>query len=169
MIRAAAVVAALVIAAGASVQLVQETRYRLLASETIGSLLGSGESPATGVVFVFQPEDCLGNGEMIQHWNELGGAVVPVRARVVGSGTVSPEQERMFAELRVGVPVEGISKRGAAVVAERLGFSTTPFAVVLDRRGRVAAAFPADQNVPLEFLERMYLGTGTGSGRLSTE
>lgn len=96
----------------------------------------------------------------MQRWNDL--AVTPglsVRGLVVGRGGVSRAQWDVFQQTGSRMPLGSISARDASLMAGRLGFRMTPFAVVLDVHGRVAASFPAGRNVPPEILSRMMAGS----------
>ena len=42
--------------------------------------------------------------------------------------------------------------RDASLVAAKLGYRSTPFAVIVDAEGRVAASAPAGRNVPREVV-----------------
>lgn len=160
MIRLLLLLTALGIAGGAALGLPAETHYRLLSTTSVGALLAPGDSSPAGVVFVFQPKDCFGSGGVVEQWNRLHArSRVPVRGRIVGDGTPPPVQKELFRDMRVEMPIEGISAQAAATVAERLGYARTPFAVVLDKQGRVVASFPAEQNIPAEVLEELALGT----------
>ncbi|HEX8693823.1 MAG TPA: hypothetical protein VF746_15480 [Longimicrobium sp.] len=160
MIRRLVLLCALGLVIAFSVRLYGDTRYALRAAEPVAATLG-GEEPLSGaIVFVFQPEDCFGSGGLLQRWNALRQKTnVPVLGRVVGRGALSPRQQALFDSLRVEIPIRGIDPLDAGIVAEKLGYRSTPFAVVLDRRGRVAASFPAGQNVPPEILERFVRGS----------
>lgn len=160
MIRRLVLLCALALIVAFSVHLYGETRYALRAAEPVAATLGGGESLSGAVIFVFQPEDCFGSGGLLQRWKALRKeAEVPILGMVVGRGTLSPRQQALFDSLRVELPIRGIDPTDAAIVAEKLGYRSTPFAVVLDRRGRVAASFPAGQNVPPKILERFVRGS----------
>ena len=156
MIRTLVVLCGFALAAAGSVRLRDETRYLLRADQPVAVLLES--EGAAGVVFVFQPEDCLSNGEMVQRWNQLRLAgAVPVKGLVAGAA-LSPRQRDLFARRDLQLPLGTITAQDAAIVAEKLGYRATPFAVVLDRHGRVAATFPAEQNVAPEIVQRLVRG-----------
>jgi hypothetical protein len=151
---------AFALAGAMAVQLAAETRHALRAAEPVARTLARGAEAGGGVFFVFQPQDCLASGEMVERWNALYEArSFAVQGLVVGDGTLSDRQERMFRDRKVRMPVRGISARDAALVAEKLGYHATPFAVVLDRQGRVAGSFPAGQNVPATIIERLIQGS----------
>jgi hypothetical protein len=138
---------------------VADTRYALRAAQPVAATLGGGEPLAGVVVFVFQPEDCFGQGGLLERWDGLRKAGrLPVRGMVVGDGTLSQRQTELFRDLGVGIQLRGIDAMDAAMVAEKLGYRSTPFAVVLDARGRVAASYPAHQNVPPEVLRQFLAG-----------
>lgn len=68
-------------------------------------------------------------------------------------------RERVKANTGLNVQLGSISAEGAGLVAEKLGYTATPFALVLDRDGRVAGSYPAGQNVPPETLARLVSGS----------
>ena len=157
MIRRALLAAALLIAGVASLDLYRDARYLLRASRTIPALLAgidAGRSPA--VLIVMQPEDCLRSGELVARWNELHRAgTAPVTGLVVGSGSLTPRQRQAFEARGVAFPLRAIAAADAAILGEKLGYTSTPFAIVLDVHGRLAASFPASQNVPAEVVARL--------------
>lgn len=154
MMRGALLLCALAMSAAGSLQLHNQVRYLLHGSRTVASLL---DVQGAAVVYVVQPEDCLGSGARLGVWTALHrSGVVPVRAAVVGGG-LSSRQLTLFAQNDVRIPLGSISPLDAAIVAEKLGYASTPFAVVLDRQGRVAASFPAEKNIPPEVLRQMAL------------
>ena len=156
MIRAFVVICGFAVAAAATHRLYAETRYMQRAAQPISALLANRGAP--GVVFVFQPEDCLGNGELIERWNRFHAAGgVPAKGLVVGTA-LSARQRDLFARGDLRLPLGTIDALDAAIVAEKLGYTATPFAVILDRRGRVAATFPASQNVAPEIVARLVRG-----------
>lgn len=107
-------------------------------------------------MIVFQPEDCLGDGSIVARWNTLSTAPgLRVRGLVVGRGGASPGQSELFRKAGLRLSLGSIPMSDASLVAGKLGVRGTPFAVVLDANGRVAASFPAGQNVPVEVLSRM--------------
>jgi hypothetical protein len=160
MIRRLVLLCALGLIVAFSVRLYGDTRYALRAAEPVAATLGGEEPLTSAVVFVFQPEDCFGSGGLPQRWDALRKEMnVQVLGRIVGRGELSSRQRALFDSLRVEIPIRGIDPTDAGIVAERLGYRSTPFAVVLDRRGRVAASFPAGQNVPPELLERFARGS----------
>lgn len=160
MMRRLLVLGALVLAAILSVHLYRDTRYLLRARESIPTLLGAREpGRSAGVLIVLQPEDCLRSGELVKRWTALHGTGrVPMTALVVGSGTLSPAQRDVFQEHQVSLPLRRIHMVDAQILAEKLGYASTPFAVVIDRNARVVGSFPASQNVPIEVLEALVAG-----------
>lgn len=164
MIRVIAVMVSLLLAGALAVQLGAETRYRMLSSRTVGELLDpSGESKPQ-LVYVFQAEDCVGEGDMLKRWNQVRrDAGFVVRGVVVGDGGLSARQRELFGELEISIPVAGIRRNTAEAVAERLGFTHTPFAVLLDDQLRVIASFPAAEQVRAEVLEGLLDRTADGS------
>lgn len=157
MMRGILVLAALVLAAGLSARLYHDTRYLLRAQESVPTLLGTeGKERGGRVLIVLQPEDCLRSGELVKRWNAVHrSGRVPVAALVVGSGSLSSEQRDVFEDNEVSLPLRPIRMLDARIVAEKLGYTSTPYAVVLDRQGRVAGSFPGLQNVPVEALEEL--------------
>ena len=149
----------LALALAASVQLAGETRYVLHGRQPLSKLLTAGAKEPAGVIFVFQPRDCLSSGGLIVAWNSLyREGSVPVRGMVVGNGSLSERQQRVVDDLHLSMPVRGISPEDAATVGEKLGYPATPFAVVLDTSGRVTASFPAEKNVPAATLHQLVYG-----------
>ena len=160
MTRILLVACGLALSAAASARLFEETQYVLRSRQPISRLLAIKEGSPAGVVFVFQPEDCLSSGEMIVRWNTIHReGKVPVRGLVVGDGSLSEPQRRVVRDFHVTMPVRGLSRRDAAIVGEKLGYTATPFAIVLDRHGRVTASFPAEQNVPSSMLRQLVAGS----------
>ena len=160
MIRRALLACAYALAVGMGAQLFVETRNLFRDSRPVAAILAPDEPHPSGVIFVFQPKDCLDSGEMLARWNELHGAGrFPVSGVVTGDGWLSEPQARAFREGGLRLPVRAISPRDAAIVAERLGYETTPFAVILDGQGRVAGSFPANRNVPADVLAAIIHGT----------
>lgn len=156
MTRVLLVVCGLALSVAASARLFEETRYVVRGRQPISRLLAADEGSRAGVVFVFQPEDCLSSGEMIVRWNTLyREGKVPVRGLVVGDGSLSEQQLRVVRDFHVTMPVRGLSRRDAAIIGEKLGYTETPFAIVLDRQGRVTASFPAERNVPPSVLRQL--------------
>ena len=157
MTRRLPILAALVLTAGLSVHLYRDTRYMLRARESVAELLGvEGRQSKAGVLIVLQPEVCLRSGELIERWNTLyRGGRVPVTALIVGSGSLSKAQRDVFEEHRIALPLRPIRVLDARILGEKLGYTSTPFAIVLDREGRVAGSFPGIQNVPVEALEAL--------------
>lgn len=112
-----------------------------------------------GVVIVFQPEDCLRNGEMARRWNALAGTPgLRVKGLVTGE-SISPAQRKVFSESGLRIKLDAISPEDASVLGGKLGYTRTPFAIVLDGRGRIAASFPAGQNVPPEVVATLVSGS----------
>jgi hypothetical protein len=160
LIRAPLVLCALLLVGASSLQLYGDTRYLLRASESIPALLARQQAGEAGVVIVMQPEDCLGAGELVARWNDLHRAGrFPVTALVVGSGDLSPRQQAVFKQAGATFPLRPIAAQDAGRVAEKLGYVSTPFAVVLDRHGRVAGSFPGLQNMSSEVLQQLISGT----------
>ncbi|HEY0020064.1 MAG TPA: hypothetical protein VGC13_27430 [Longimicrobium sp.] len=155
MIRAVLLLAAFVIVGRSSVALYADTRALLRPSRSVPELLGRGKS-AGGVVIVLQVEDCRGSGSIVSGWNALHSAGrFPVRGLVVGTGEMSAPERAILKGDGVRFPLGRIAAADARSVARTLGFRSTPFAIVLDRRGRVAGAFPTGQGVSAEALARL--------------
>jgi hypothetical protein len=170
VIRLLLAAVAVAVAGVVSMQLGAETRDRLLGTRLTADLLDSEGIDAAGIVFVFQQEDCFGEGDLLQGWNDLHAeARFGVRGLIVGDGTLSPVQEQLFRERRIEMPVAGISRQAAAVVAARLGYTLTPFAVVLSPDGGIVASFPAGRNVPVEVLESLISGDSPADATGSEE
>jgi hypothetical protein len=156
------VLCAFLLAGATSLHLYRDTRYLLRAPESIPALLARQHTGGAGVVIVMQPEDCLGSGDLVQRWNSLHRAGrFPVTGLVVGSGRLSSRQQALFTQNGATFPLRPIAAQDAGSMAEKLGYVSTPFAVVLDRHGRVAGSFPGLQNISPEVLERLITGRGT--------
>lgn len=156
MIRRLLLFIGVVLSGAAAVQLADEVRYLVHGSKTVRTLLSGGNGPA--VVYIVQPEDCLGSGARVKHWTAAHEAgPVPVRIAVVGK-ELSPRQRDLLARNDVRLPVGSISFRDASIVAEKLGYSATPFAVLFDHRGRVAATWPAGRAIPPEMVRQVAAG-----------
>ena len=137
-------------------QTVADARAGLRAASPAAALLGWTGGSGPEVVFVFQPADCLGSGDLVRRWNALrSDPRFRVRGMVVGDGRLSSRQQRFFAEARIRIPVRGIRMRDAALVGANFGYARTPFAVVLDDAGRAVASFPAEQNVPADVVHAL--------------
>lgn len=156
MTRVIVLLTAFLLGGLASVHLYRDTRYLLRASESIPSLLAAEQPVTSSVLIVLQPEDCLRSGELVKRWNALHQAgKFSVAGLVIGDGRLSEQQQAVFDDVHVAMPLRAITARDAEIIAEKLGYTATPFAVVLDREGRVAGSFPAGQNVQAEALERL--------------
>lgn len=164
MIRSALALLALLLAAVSGLHLYRDLAYVRAADRSVPALVagGAGASPAAGMVIVLQPEDCLRSGELVARWNALHRAGrFPVTALVAGPGRVSSRHRALLRRHDLQLPLRGITERNAAIVAEKLGYTATPFAVMIDRGGRVAGSFPASQNVPAEVVEQVITRTGS--------
>lgn len=160
MIRAALVLCAFLLVGATSLHLYRDTRSLLRTPESIPALLARQQAEEAGVVIVVQPEDCLGAGELVARWNNLHRAGrFPVTALVIGSGDLSPRQQAVFRQNGATFPLRPIAAQDAGRMDEKLGYVSTPFAVVLDRHGRVAGSFPGLQNMSPEVLEQLISGT----------
>jgi hypothetical protein len=158
--RLAASVAAVLLAGAMAVSLFRDARTARHNGETIAETLTRYSAQASSVVIVFQPEDCLGNGDMVRRWNEL--ALAPglrVRGLVVGNGSLSPAQRKVFARTGLRLSVHAISSEDASRLGGMLGHTRTPFVLVLDGRGRLAGSFPASQNVPPDAVTMLVSGS----------
>lgn len=155
MIRVLLILAAFVLVGQSSVALYGNTRALLRSSRSIPELLGR-EERSGGVVIVLQVDDCRRSGTMVSGWNALHSAGrFAVTGMVIGSGQPSVRERAVFKRDGVQFPIRGIAAADAEVIAQRLGFRSTPFAVVFDHRGRVAGAFPGGRDVPAEALARL--------------
>lgn len=170
MIRNVLLAVAFLLAGTASFHLYGDTRYLLSARKSIPELLSPAGGRASGVLVVMQPEDCLGSGELVAQWNALHRTGrFPVHGLVIGSGRLSPRQRELFDREGVLFPLRAITAHDAAAVAEKLGHTSTPFAVVLDRNGRVAASASTLQNMPPELLQQLITGKVTLSPPASND
>lgn len=160
MMRVLLVIGAVLLSAGAGVHLLRDSRAAVRGDEPVTTTLARYHAAAPGVVIVLQPRDCLGDGSVARGWNALSAASgLRVRGLVVGDGHLSPAQARAFARANLRMPVRSISTLDAGLLAAKLGHRATPFAVVVDARGRIAASFPAGRNVPHEQLLRLVRGS----------
>jgi hypothetical protein len=154
MIRCILLLLALIVVAPSSMALYGDTRALMRSSRTIPELLGRNASG--GVVLVLQVKDCRRSGTLVKTWNAVDSAGrVPVAAMVVGSGRLTAAERAVFTQDGVRFSLRGIVRTDAQAIAQKLGFRSTPFAIVFDNRGRVTGAFPADVNVPVDALARM--------------
>lgn len=155
MIRALLLLVAFVIVGRSSAALYADTRALLHPPRSIPEIVGREES-AAGVVIVLQVEDCRRSGTIVSGWNTLHAAGrFPVTGLVLGGGELSAHERAILKRDGVQFPLRGIAAADAKSIARMLGFRSTPFAIVLDRHGRVAGAFPGGRNVPAEALIRL--------------
>lgn len=159
MTRLAVSLAAVLLSAFAAVHLARDARLASDGDEPVAATLARYAADAPGVVIVFQPEDCLGNGDAVRRWNTLAGTPgLRVRGLVAGKAT-SSAQQKVFAETGLRMPLGAISQADASLVAGKLGYTRTPFALVLDSRGRISGSFPAGQNVPPDIVATLVAGS----------
>jgi hypothetical protein len=155
MIRAILLVVAFLLVGRSSVGLYADTRALLRSSRSVPELLGGRESSGS-VVVVLQMEDCRRSETIVSGWNALHSARrFPITGLVVGAGELSARERAILTRDGVRFPLRGIAAADARSIAQSLGFRSTPFAIVIDRRGRVAGAFPGGQSVPAEALVRL--------------
>jgi hypothetical protein len=142
-----------------AVHLVQDARLARRNGETVAQTLTRYAAQEPGVIIIFQPEDCLGSGDIVRRWNALAGApALGVQGLVTGK-SISAAQRSVFATTGLRMKLGAISPRDAAIVGAKLGYTRTPFALVLDGRGRIAGSFPATQNVPREVITQLISGS----------
>jgi hypothetical protein len=156
MIRSVLALAAFLLSATVGMHLYRDVEYLRAADRTVPALLAGGEGAAApaGLLIVLQPEDCLRSGELVARWNALDAAGrFPVTAVVVGAGRAAPRHRELLRRQNLRLPLRAITARDAGIIADKLGHASTPFAVMIDRAGRVAGSFPASQNVPAEIVE----------------
>lgn len=164
MIRSTLVLLALLLATVTGLRLYGDVAYVMAENRSIPALLAGdgGTAPPAGMLIILQPEDCLRSGELVARWNALWRARrFPVTALVVGAGRVSAHQRELLRGQKLELPLRAITARDAGVVAEKLGYTSTPFAVMIDRGGRVAGSFPASQNLPVDMVENVIRGSGS--------
>ncbi|HEU4883434.1 MAG TPA: hypothetical protein VFT45_14330 [Longimicrobium sp.] len=150
---------AVLLSAGAAVHLARDARVVRHNGEPVASTLARYSADGPGVVIIFQPEDCLGDGNMVRRWNTLASAPgLNVRGLVTG-GDLSSTQKTIFAQTGARMALGNISSADASLVGGKLGYTRTPFALVLDGRGRVAGSFPANQNIPPEVVTTLVSGS----------
>lgn len=159
MTRLAVSLAAVLLSALAAVHLVRDARLAAHNKEPVAATLARHAVDAPGVVIVFQPEDCLGNGDIVRRWNALAGTPGLRVTGLVAGETISPAQQKVFADTGLRLKLRAIPHEAASLVAGKLGYTHTPFALVLDSRGRIAGSFPAGQNVPPEVAAALVSGS----------
>lgn len=164
MIRSVLALVALLLAGATGLRLYRDVAYVRAAGQSVPALLAgrAGAPPPAGMIIVLQPEDCLRSGELVERWNAFHRAGrFPVTALVVGAGRVSPRQRELLRERNLELPLRAITARDAGIVAEKLGYTSTPFAVTIDRGGRIAGSFPARQNLPANVAAEVIAGSGS--------
>lgn len=113
------------------------------------------------LLIVFQAEDCFGNGDMIANWNDLHRAG---NAQVIGLRVDrgEPPVTRIMPS-GFEFPVANIDSKSARSVAEYIGYSSTPFAVLFDVEGSVIATFqgtlPVSPSVIADILKEATTST----------
>jgi hypothetical protein len=157
--RLVASLAALLLSTFAAVHLVRDARAFRTNGEPVAATLARYAANAPGVVIIFQPEDCLGSGETVRRWNALAGVPgLSVRGLLAGDG-FSSAQRKVIAETGLRMKVGSISPEDASLLGGKLGYTRTPFALLLDRRGRITGSFPANQSVPADVIVGMVSGS----------
>lgn len=150
MIRRLLLVVGFLLAGQASFRLYAETTAAR-ALRTIPERLGVTDGSGGLVILVLQASDCRRSGRLVATWNAVYAArQIPVTGLVVGNGRISTGERAAFVRDGVRFPLRRIASPDARTVAMQLGFRSTPFAIVIDRSGRVAGAFPAAQNLPTD-------------------
>ncbi len=156
MTRVALVSGAVLLSLLAGLNLLKETRIAVGMHEPVPQTLARYGAGAPGVVIIFQPEDCLGDGTIVRRWNALSTApALRVQGLVAGEKGTS---KRVLAATGLRMTLGSISALDAARLGEKLGYTSTPFAVILDSRGRVAGSFTASRNVPPHLLSSLVNG-----------
>lgn len=159
MTRLAIPLVAVLLSGAAAVHLARDARQLKRGGEPVAATLARYSANVPGVVIIFQPEDCLGNGDLVRRWNALADAPgLRVRGLVAG-GAVSSAQQKMFAEQGLQIDIGAISPVDASILGAKLGYTRTPFALVLDGHGRIAGSFPAGQNVPPHVVTALLSGS----------
>lgn len=159
MTRRLLLVFAWAISAAAGVHLLRDTRAAARAREPLAQTLARHAPSGSDVIIVLQREDCMGNGAMVEQWNALAAAPEIRAAALVIGWRPSPAQNEVLTRTGLKIPLGSIPALDAQLVAAALGYTRTPFAVVLDRHGRVAGTFPASQNVAPEVVARLAAGS----------
>jgi hypothetical protein len=160
VIRSALVLLALLLAGITGLRLYRDLAYVVAADRSGPALLAgdAGAAPPAGMLIILQPEDCLRSGELVARWNAFHrGRRFPVTALIVGSDRDLRRQRELLRQRNLTLPLRAITQREAGIVAEKLGYTSTPFAVMIDRAGRVAGSFPASQNLPADIVEDVIL------------
>lgn len=163
MIRKLILGCALLLTAIMGYGLVSDAAYVIGARKSTAELLGA-EGGQGAVVMVFNRRDCSASGDLLARWDRrFRAAAYRVDALMVEE--VTPFRRDSGTDMEaLSLPVRSLRHRDAAIVAERLGYRSTPFAVVLDAHGRVVASFPAGQEVPDDIIIGM-IGRETGDVR----
>jgi hypothetical protein len=166
MIRKCLLAVAFLVAGLSSIARYGDTRALLRGSRTIPELLNAA-GVSRGVVIVLQKEDCRRSEPLVSGWNALhADGRFPVTGLVVGTGRLSARGRSIVAHDGVRIPLQGIVTTDAELIAHELGFRSTPFAIVLDHRGRVAGAFAGTPNVPPDVLAHL-MSPGSSSHQSS--
>jgi hypothetical protein len=163
--RIALMAGAVLLSLAVSLHLLRQTRYAARSHEPVAQTLARYAADAPGVVIVFQPKDCLGDGTIVHRWNSLSAAPgFNVRGLLVGEAEGSPAHARVRAITSVGISLGTISTMDAGLLAEKLGYASTPFAMVLVTAGwRVR--FPLARTSRRPLLRTWYPGTDHGMRR----
>lgn len=131
---------------------------------------GRSAPPAT-LLYVFRPDDCAGYQHISDSWNRLGRR--SEQLSVVGVGLDVPESRQLRSRLRgvldVSFPVVFEPASRVEDFILRLGYSTTPVSVVVDRDGRPRmvvppASDPEAQDAAAETVEEIAERLGGRSG-----
>lgn len=138
----------------AGARLVDDARAARRGALSVPRLIADAAPAGPRLVIVFQPEDCLGDGEVVRRWNALG-AEPSFRATALVIGGLDSRRRQALERAGLRLPLMSIPPLDAELIAGMLGHARTPFAVVLDARGRVAASYPATRTVPAEAIRRL--------------
>jgi hypothetical protein len=122
--------------------------FKATRTESLGHLLGDGDTHNATMYqsyVVLQPGDCTSNLEFLHLFSRPKiRSQVRIGAVVVGDGQAVKRAKEALARQGFDLPVQPLSNRIARALTP-LGYSETPFLIVLDtaRRVRVATTAPA--------------------------
>jgi hypothetical protein len=126
---------------------------------------GSGDlaidvGEAGGVLLVFQPDDCEGNLQFTEYWNDLQARPgIEVRGQLIGAPASSRSRTELVRRAGIDFPVLFHTSRRLPAIAADAGHRSTPLALVVDANGRVLFLIPPGVPPHLLNLERILRGT----------
>lgn len=157
MIRRSLWIGSAILAASVWPGVISDVYSGLLYRRTVAELLAvqsDSHDTLPTVVVVFQPADCLKSERMLASWRVVSSSgKAQVVGRVVGGWNGSDQLARLLSAKGLNLAVTSMSRRGASLAAARLGYSATPFAVLLDQKGRVVSSGSASLDANQWWLE----------------